>query len=49
MLAFILQPSTAGAFRFRPDDDKDRLDADACWQNDNLNMLGEMRKRHIGL
>ena len=48
MLAFILQPSAAGAFRFRPEDEKDPLDLDACWQNDNFNMLGDMRKRHIG-
>ncbi len=48
MLAFILQPSAAGAFRFRPEDDKDPLDVDACWQSDNLNRLGDMRKRHIG-
>jgi putative ABC transport system ATP-binding protein len=48
MLAFVLQPSAAGAFRFRPDGDKDAVDVDACWQNDNLNQLGDMRKRHIG-
>ena len=48
MLAFILQPSVAGAFRFRPGDDKDPLDVDTCWQNENLNVLGDMRKRHIG-
>lgn len=48
MLAFILQPSAAGAFRFRPEEDADSLDLDACWQNDNLNLLGDMRKRHIG-
>ena len=48
MLAFILQPSTAGSFRFRPDDDKEPSDVDACWQADNLNILGDMRKRHIG-
>jgi putative ABC transport system ATP-binding protein len=48
MLAFILQPSTAGAFRFRPGDDKNPLDVDTCWQNENLNVLGDMRKRHIG-
>ena len=48
MLAFILQPSAAGAFRFRPEEDADSLDLDACWQSDNLNLLGEMRKRHIG-
>lgn len=48
MLAFILQPSTAGAFRFRPDEDKDPVDVDACWQADNLNILGDLRKHHIG-
>ena len=48
MLAFILQPTTAGSFRFRPDDDKEPSDVDASWQADNLNILGDMRKRHIG-
>ena len=24
------------------------IDIDACWQSDNLNILGDMRKRHIG-
>ena len=48
MLTFILQPSVAGAFRFRPEEDRDPLDVDACWQKDKLNMLGDMRKRHIG-
>ena len=48
MLAFILQPSASGAFRFRPEDGKDPLDVDTCWQNDRLNLLGDMRKRHIG-
>jgi len=48
MLAFILQPSTASAFRFRPEDDQDPLDVDTSWQNGNLNVLGDMRKRHIG-
>jgi len=49
MLAFILQPSTAGSFRFRPDeDDMEPVDVDACWQADNLDTLGDMRKWHIG-
>jgi putative ABC transport system ATP-binding protein len=48
MLAFILQPSAVGAFRFRPEAGEDPLDLDASWQRGNLNMLGEMRKRHIG-
>ena len=48
MLAFILQPSTADNFRFRHEDDKDPLDVNACWQAGNLNVLGDIRKRHIG-
>jgi len=48
MLAFILQPSTAENFRFRHEDDQDPLDVNACWQADNLNTLGDMRRRHIG-
>ena len=48
MLAFILRPSTAGAFRFRPQDDSGPLDVDAYWQRDRHNRLGDMRKRHIG-
>jgi putative ABC transport system ATP-binding protein len=48
MLAFILQPSAVGAFRFCPEDGKAALDLDTCWQNDDLNLLGDMRKRHIG-
>lgn len=48
MLAFILQPTTAGSFRFRPDDDREPSDVDASWQADNFNVLGDMRKHHIG-
>ena len=48
MLAFILQPSAVGAFRFRPEEARNAVDVDACWQNDRLNTLGDMRKRHIG-
>jgi putative ABC transport system ATP-binding protein len=48
MLAFILQPSAAGAFRFRPEEDKNPHDVDACWRGDKLNLLGDMRRRHIG-
>jgi putative ABC transport system ATP-binding protein len=48
MLAFILQPSDAGAFRFRPEVEKEPVDVDACWQNDKLNTLGDLRKQHIG-
>jgi putative ABC transport system ATP-binding protein len=48
MLAFVLQPSSAGAFRFRPKEQGDPVDVDACWQHARLNILGELRKRHIG-
>jgi putative ABC transport system ATP-binding protein len=48
MLAFILQPSTVGAFRFRPGEGQEPVDVDACWQGDQLNRLGDLRKRHIG-
>jgi len=48
MLAFILEPSAAGSFKFRPDDKKKAIDVDACWDADNLNRLGDLRKRHIG-
>ncbi|MEN8106683.1 MAG: ABC transporter ATP-binding protein [Pseudomonadota bacterium] len=48
MLAFILQPSSAGAFRFRPNGDGEPVDVNAYWKRDKINKLGDMRKRHIG-
>jgi putative ABC transport system ATP-binding protein len=48
MLAFVLQPSTSDAFRFRPKADAEPLDVNTCWRKDNLNVLGDMRKQHIG-
>jgi len=48
MLAFILQPSAAGSFKFRPDDKKKAIDVDTCWNADKLNLLGDLRRRHIG-
>ncbi len=48
MLAFILKPSTAGAFRFRPERDGEPLDVDAYWKAGKLNELGDLRKRHLG-
>jgi putative ABC transport system ATP-binding protein len=48
MLAFVLQPSTAGSFLFRPDEQGEPLDIGACWRNEKLNILGDMRKRHVG-
>jgi putative ABC transport system ATP-binding protein len=48
MLAFILQPSAAAAFRFRPECEGESLDVQAYWKGGQLNELGDLRKRHIG-
>jgi putative ABC transport system ATP-binding protein len=48
MLAFVLQPSAAGSFRFRPEEGREPLDVAACWQNEKRNILGDMRRRHVG-
>jgi putative ABC transport system ATP-binding protein len=47
-LAFILQPSSAGSFRFRPDGDGEPLDVNMYWERDKRNQLGDIRKQHIG-
>jgi putative ABC transport system ATP-binding protein len=48
MLAFILQPSEVGAFRFRPEREEESLDIHAYWKNGKINQLGDLRKRYIG-
>jgi putative ABC transport system ATP-binding protein len=48
MLAFILQPSEVGAFRFRPERGNESLDIHDYWANGQLNQLGDLRKRYIG-
>ena len=48
MLAFILQPSEVGAFRFRPERGKESLDIHDYWANGELNQLGDLRKKYIG-
>ncbi|MEZ5542383.1 MAG: ABC transporter ATP-binding protein [Pseudomonadota bacterium] len=48
MLAFVLQPSEAGAFRFRPQEAGNPIDVVECWQHGRQNLLGDLRKRHIG-
>ena len=48
MLAFILQPSEIGAFRFRPERDEGSLDIQAYWKKGKMNELGDLRKRYIG-
>jgi len=48
ILAFILQPSSAGGYRFRPGEDGNPVDVVDCWQHARQNRLGDLRKRHIG-
>ena len=48
MLAFILQPSEAGAFHFQPEREAEPIDIQDYWKNGKLNHLGDLRKRHIG-
>ena len=48
MLAFILQPSEIGAFRFRPVNATEELDVREHWQRRRLNRLGDLRSRHMG-
>ncbi len=48
MLAFILQPSEIGAFRFRPVSCDKPLDVGMHWKKHNQNYLGDLRRHHIG-
>jgi putative ABC transport system ATP-binding protein len=48
MLAFILEPSQAGSFQFRPGGGSDTLDIAEHWQHARRNKLGDLRSRHIG-
>lgn len=48
MLAFILKPSEAGAFRFRPERDAEPLNVDTYWKAGKLNALGNLRKQYLG-
>jgi putative ABC transport system ATP-binding protein len=59
MLSFILQPSSVGSFRFRPQnsggDSKkkkaksdDTIDIKRHWDRGKQNTLGDLRRRHIG-
>jgi putative ABC transport system ATP-binding protein len=48
MLVFILQPSNAAAFCFRPTPDDDPRNVDTYWRQGMLNELGTLRKQHIG-
>lgn len=48
MLAFISQPTSAGAFSFRPEPENRPLDIAANWRKGRANRFGELRKRHIG-
>jgi putative ABC transport system ATP-binding protein len=48
MLAFVLQPTSADGFRFRPGEDGQPVDVVDCWKHASQNRMGDLRKRHIG-
>ena len=48
MLAFILQPTESGAFRFRPERSDEPIDIAAYWDKSRQNHLGDLRKKYIG-
>ncbi len=48
ILAMILRPSEAGAFRFRPEAGAPPLDIARAWKQKDLNYLGDLRKQRIG-
>nr|VFK66401.1 MAG: putative ABC transport system ATP-binding protein [Candidatus Kentron sp. UNK]VFK71441.1 MAG: putative ABC transport system ATP-binding protein [Candidatus Kentron sp. UNK] len=48
LLAMVLQPSMAGAFRFRPGPGASPLDIARYWHRRKLNHLGDLRKQRIG-
>nr|VFJ93830.1 MAG: putative ABC transport system ATP-binding protein [Candidatus Kentron sp. LFY] len=48
LLAMVLQPSAAGAFRFRPEPGASPLDIANYWRRHKLNRLGDLRRQRIG-
>lgn len=48
MLAFILRPSSSGAFRFRPERGGQPLDIAGYWAGGKRDHLGDLRKERIG-
>jgi len=48
MLAFILEPSQASGFHFRPAGGDEELDVAEHWRHARRNRLGDLRSRHIG-
>ena len=48
ILAMILRPSEAAAFRFRPEIGAPPLDIAKAWGKKDLNYLGDLRKHRIG-
>ena len=48
MLAFILQPSEVGAFRFRPEPSNEPINVATCWNKSKQNYLGKLRKNYMG-
>lgn len=48
MLAFISQPTSCGAFSFRPKHTDTPYDVAQYWKKRKLNKFGDLRKQHIG-
>lgn len=48
LLAMILRPTEAAAFRFQPRADEAAVDVHAAWQADASDRLSDLRSRHIG-
>jgi putative ABC transport system ATP-binding protein len=48
LLAMVLKPTRAEAFRFAAPDDSEVLDAASAWEKDDQSALAQVRKRHIG-
>ncbi len=48
LLAMILRPTDSGVFKFCPRSQVDNHDVTAAWQSDDVDLLSDLRSRHIG-
>ncbi len=48
ILAMVLRPTKAGAFRFRPEPGAPPIDIAEHWRKGKLNLLGDLRKKRMG-
>ena len=48
LLAMILRPTDSGTFSFCPRSQVDRQDIAAAWQSGDVDLLSDLRSRHIG-